>query len=116
MPVSILQGRPTPAPGEPLFTEEDTAWAIALAEEERDACPACGFPRSVCRDASYQFAFEPHEEMCHATARLAQYRESDSWKGKLDTTRAATQVTPIFREGHEAPIDVGLDLRDVQVD
>lgn len=111
MPRSIFLGRPWPQPGEPLFTDEDTAWAVALGEEERDTCPVCGYPKAVCRDPQYQFpAFAPHEEICGPTQRLAMYRETDAWTGKLESTRAATQLSARFRAGYEAPIDVGLDL------
>lgn len=113
MPRSIFLGRPWPEPGEPLFTEEDTAWAVALAEEERDTCPACGYPKSVCRDPAYQFpAFEPHEEICGPTQRLAMYRETEPWTAKFESTKAATQLSARFREGYEAPIDAGLGLAD----
>ena len=104
-----------PGPGEPLFLEEDTTLAVALAEEERDTCSSCGYPKAWCRDPANQFAFEPAEEMCFVTWRLAQFGESDAWKSKQSDTQRATKVYPRFREGHEPDLGAGLGL-DVEVD
>jgi hypothetical protein len=105
----VFTGRPTPAPGEPLFTEDDTAAALALAEEERDTCPACGFLKVWCRDPNNQFgAFEPHVEFCWATYRLADHRSMIEQMG--ESQRAAAQVSPRFREGREPDLTAGLDL------
>lgn len=41
MPPSIFEGRAWPAPGEPLWLEEDRRWALALVVEEGDECPGC---------------------------------------------------------------------------
>ena len=106
----MFLGGPWPAAGEPLFTAEDTAWAIALAEEERDTCPACGYPKAWCRDPGNQFAFEPNEEECFVAKRLSQHQSSDRWKAKQDDTKAATQVSARFRAGHEPDFDAGLNL------
>jgi hypothetical protein len=104
-------GRPMPGPGEPLFTEDDTAAVIALAEEERDTCPSCGLLKIWCRGAGSQFTdYEVAEETCQATMRLAQFRESDGWKAKHAATQKATQLSVRFREGHEPDVDAGLDL------
>lgn len=110
MPRSVLLGRPLPAPGEPLFTDEDTAYAVALAEEEQATCPSCGLLKVVCRDPAYQFAFEARQEQCHAMAALAAFQQSPAWTGKHDSTKAATQLSVGFRAGAEAPLDAGLDL------
>lgn len=106
----MLLGRPWPQPGEPLFTAEDTAWALALAEEEADTCPVCGYPKAWCRDPANQFAFEPHEEECFVSKRLAQHQSSEAWKSKQDDTRSATQVSARFRDGHDPDYDAGLAI------
>ncbi len=106
----MLIGRPTPSPGEPLFLEDDTAAAVALAEEERDACPSCGWPKAWCRDKANQFAFDAHEEMCWPTWRLAQRRDSGEWKSKHPATQAATMLSARFRQGHEPDVGAGLEL------
>ncbi len=116
MPRSILLGRPWPRPGEPLFLEEDTAYAVALAAEERDTCPSCGMPRVWCRDPANQFAFEPVEQTCFATYRLAQHRGGQGWQKKHDDTKAATQVAARFRDGYEPDVEAGLELADAEVD
>lgn len=98
-------------PGEPLFTDEDTAYALALAEEEAATCPSCGQLKVVCRDPAYQFAFEVRQEQCHAAYALAAFQNSKGWEAKQPATRAATQLSLGFREGvTPPPLDVGLDL------
>jgi hypothetical protein len=115
VPHSVLTGRPTPPPGEPLFTEEDTAGAIALAEEERDTCPSCGHLKVWCRDQENRFSFEPHQEFCWASYRLADHRKAEIEK-MSDSQRASVQVAARFREGHEPDIEAGLGLPDDQQD
>jgi hypothetical protein len=109
VPHSIFTGRPTPAPGEPLFTEDDTSAAVALALEERDTCPSCGYPKAWCRDPDNQFAFEPHEEACHATYTITAHRIKVDEK-RSNETRASTLMAARFRKGKEPDIDAGLDL------
>lgn len=96
-----------------MFTDEDTAYVIALAEEERDTCPACGMPKAVCRDPAYQLAFVEHQEQCHASHALARFRASEAWTAKHEDTKAATQVSVRFRDGLSAPLDAGLHLEDL---
>lgn len=111
MPRSILLGRPWPAPGEPLFTTEDTDYAIALAEEERDTCPLCGMPKAWCRDVENGRArFDVAEEMCWATRRIAIRQEADEKNKVNPLDRRATQLSARFREGYEPEIDAGLGL------
>jgi hypothetical protein len=117
VPWSVLTGRPAPKPGEPLFLEEDTAAAVALAEEERDSCGSCGMPKAWCRDPKHQFGtFEPVEEVCWVTYRLAQHQAANGeWDKKADDTKRATQLSVRFREGREPDPEAGLEL-DAQVD
>lgn len=116
MPHSIFTGRPTPAPGEALFLEEDTAAAVALAEEERDTCPSCGLPKVWCRDPANQFAgFEAHEETCFATYALAIHRNGVD-KKRSDESRAATQMSVRFADGKSPDLEAGLGLGDVDGD
>ena len=116
MPHSIFTGRPTPAPGEALFLEEDTAAAVALAEEERDTCPSCGMPKAWCRNPANQFgAFAVVEEACHATYALAAHRKQID-KDRADESRAATQMSVRFAEGRQPDIEAGLELGDLEGD
>jgi hypothetical protein len=116
VPRSILLGRPWPQPGEPLFTDEDTAYVIALAQEKRDHCPSCGLLKAVCRHPDYQFAFEVEQDQCHATAALAAFQNSEAWTGKHAVTKDATQLSVRFRDGKQPPLDVGLQLEHVAED
>ena len=109
MPHSIFVGRPLPGPGEPLFTEDDTAAAVALAEEERDTCPSCGMPKMWCRDKANQFVFDVHEETCHASYAVAAHRKRVDEK-RSPETRAATMMAARFRPGSEPDITAGLGL------
>lgn len=106
----MFTGRPLPAPGEPLFTPQDTAAAVALAREEADVCPSCGHLKSFCRDPQNQFAFEGNEEMCFASWRLSLHRKGEGWTGKMDETRDATQLSAKFRKGHQPAMTAGLGI------
>lgn len=103
-------GRPLPAPGEPLFTQDDTAAAIALAEEERDTCSSCGMPKAWCRDRANEHAFDVREDRCFATYRVALRREKNEKEGMHPASRQSVQLSPRFRTGHEPAIDAGLDF------
>src|SRR5690242_9938431 len=99
-----------PQAGEPLFLQDDTAGAIALAEEERDTCPSCGLPKAWCRDPANQFGvFEPREEQCHVTYALTAYRNGVN-ESRDDVTRSAVQMWAGFAKGKEPDLTAGLDL------
>lgn len=89
-----MLGRPWPAAGEPLFTQEDTNWALALHEQEQaeaaEKCPLCGLPKSVCRDVRNQTRFQPEHERCHATAAIGR---AQSVQGGDEVVRQATAWT-----------------------
>ncbi|MFH8752934.1 hypothetical protein ACH4GK_17935 [Streptomyces rimosus] len=57
-----------PQPGEPLWTEEDRAWALALAQVEADTCPDCGQPWSEVSTIDAEFAYDAELLRCHACA------------------------------------------------
>lgn len=101
-----------PKPGEPLFLPEDTAAAVALAEEEADTCPACGLPKSWCRDnADGRYKFEVAEDFCWSTYHLALRQDAMSeGKTKSAADKRATQLLVRFREGHEPDLTAGLGL------
>jgi hypothetical protein len=62
-----------PAAGEPLFTDEDTAWALALQAEDDDTCPLCNLPLSVCADPAYEMAYKGEPiRTCWPTWAIAQ--------------------------------------------
>lgn len=100
-----------PHPGEPLWLLEDTAAAIALAEEEADQCPQCGMPKAWCRDNKNGRArFEVDEGFCWATYQIAQRQEALDKKKPPASMRAATTVAAKFREGYEPDVGAGLGL------
>ncbi|MFB6977684.1 hypothetical protein [Streptomyces scopuliridis] len=68
------------APGEALWLDEDRAWALALAEVEKDCCPDCGNPWSEASKIENEYAYEAELLRCHACATGARsahaYQES----------------------------------------
>lgn len=98
------------SPGEPLFLPEDRDKAIALAQEERATCPRCGLLKVWCRDPGHQFAFEPVDDVCWPTARLAEYQRSDAWKKKGPDGQAATLLAVRFRDGYAPSLTADLGL------
>lgn len=68
------------APGEPLWLPEDRAWALALAEVERDSCPDCGQPWSEASKAENEDQYDAEVLRCHACVagarRAHQFQES----------------------------------------
>lgn len=99
MPRSIFLGRPWPQPGEPLFTREDTGWALALRqleqEEAAEKCHLCGLPKAVCRDIDNQFRFVAAAEQCHAAAAIASAQESSNY----DSPQAIAWSAQLIDEG-----------------
>lgn len=55
-----------PAVGEPLWLDEDRAWAMALMEVEADACPDCRQPWSEATAPDNEFEYEATLMRCHA--------------------------------------------------
>jgi len=52
--------------GEPLWTDEDRAWAIALTLEETEVCGGCGQPVAECVDPRNEDAYQATSWRCHA--------------------------------------------------
>ena len=70
-----------PAPGEPLWLDEDRAWALALTLEENEVCGGCGQPLAECTDPRNEFGvYQASVWRCHAcTAKDAEgekYKEA----------------------------------------
>jgi len=99
------------APGEPVFLPEDTAAAIALAEEEADTCSSCGLPKAWCRDnEAGRNRFDVAESFCWATYRVGLRQEKQGKEKMPEAQRRAYQVSPRFRKGYEPEVTAGLDL------
>lgn len=73
------------APGEAVWTGEDRAWALALAEVEADSCPECGERWSESTDAANEFTYRAELVMCHACATSAKtVRAHQDSRGSTD--------------------------------
>jgi hypothetical protein len=66
--------------GEPLWTDEDRAWALALVMEEAEVCPGCGQPIAECTDPQNEFVYQATSWRCHACtakdAEAGKYRDA----------------------------------------
>ena len=82
MPWSVFLGR-VPVPGEPLWTDEDRGWSIALLEYEADLCSGCGQPRSESMGKANEFHYSPTVLRCHACKTVA--RKADDLADSKDT-------------------------------
>lgn len=63
-PRSVLLGRVV-RPGEPLFTAEDTDYALWFSEWERSICSGCGLPLAESTDPDNEFEFTAEPVRCH---------------------------------------------------
>lgn len=59
------------AEGEPLWTDDDRAWAMALAQVEADQCPECGTPWTEATSPDREFSYKAELIKCHACAASA---------------------------------------------
>lgn len=67
MPRSVFLGRVV-GPGEPLWLDEDRAWALALADVEADQCPDCGQPWHETSLPESEGGYRAELLRCHACA------------------------------------------------
>lgn len=80
------------SPGEPLWLDEDRAWALALAEVERDSCPDCGQPWSESSAPENEFSYEATPLVCHACATGARKAHAHQ-KNNRDTSGLHVAIT-----------------------
>jgi hypothetical protein len=96
-----------------MFLAEDTAAALALAEEQADACKQCGMPKVWCRDNDHGRArFDLDEEFCWATYRIALRQKKQNTEKTDDAMRAAYVYSPKFVKGQEPDMLAGLGIND----
>lgn len=88
MPHSILTGR-TPRDGQPLWTANDTALAVALTALEAVTC-ACGHDRRESMDPANEYGYVADAVRCHACA--ARDRAAESY-AKQDGSTAGLMFT-----------------------
>jgi len=79
----VFLGR-VPVPGEPLWTDEDRGWAIALLEYEADICSGCGQPHGESTLIENEFHYKPTVLVCHACRTVARQAE-DLSESKANT-------------------------------
>jgi hypothetical protein len=73
------------AEGEPLWLDEDRAWALALLDVEADACPDCGQRWSEATALDGEDAYKADLVKCHACAISAKaVRAHQDGKGDTD--------------------------------
>ncbi|QXE36212.1 hypothetical protein KQY30_20155 [Streptomyces sp. GMY02] len=70
-----------PGPGEPLWLDEDRAWALALTEVEGDVCPDCGQPWSEASKIDNEYAYTAEVVRCHACLAGAQAAHAHQKRG-----------------------------------
>ena len=70
VPRSIFLGR-VPAPDEPLWSDEDREWALALLDVEADTCGGCGQPLSESYLPENEYAYTVTPSRCHACAAMS---------------------------------------------
>ncbi|MFE6866007.1 hypothetical protein ACFVFS_05585 [Kitasatospora sp. NPDC057692] len=76
-----------PRPGEPLWTDEDRAWALALLAVEAETCSGCGHPLADTLDVDLEDHWRAEVLRCHACATGA--RHVDGWRDAGGDTRGA---------------------------
>lgn len=68
--------------GEPVWTDEDRAWAMALLEYEADLCSGCGQPRTESMDPAHEDHYRTGAKRCHSCKAIA--NESERWSSPKD--------------------------------
>jgi hypothetical protein len=71
------------AGGEPLWTDEDRDWAMALLAVEADRCEGCGHQRSESMSIKADSGYRAEKARCHACKAIAEASErwADDSKG-----------------------------------
>lgn len=70
-----------PAPGEPLFSVEDRAIALAWQQYQDGLCPCCGVPRELAWSKEHQFDWRGEVMQCHVGAAMARARRKHMQAG-----------------------------------
>ncbi len=81
IPHSLFLGRPNPAPGQPTWTDDDRAKALAWQADRADHCSGCGQRQSDWRDEKGKELVDPPfelvETLCPACAVLEERQAED---------------------------------------
>lgn len=84
-----------PAAGEPLWTDDDRDWAMALLTYEADLCE-CGQPRSESMSSDNEFVYVGEAMRCHACKAVARATEPFAQPG-ADRAGLFISVTKVGR-------------------
>lgn len=84
-----------PGPGEVLWSPEDRAWALALAEVEADTCKGCGQPLSESMLAQNEDKYRSTLWTCHGCvgAAIAVQHRADQAQGDVRGLYVHTHLT-----------------------
>lgn len=64
-----------PGPGEPLWLDDDRAWALALLQVEAETCTGCRQPLTESMDPALEEAWRAEVVLCHACATAGRTAE-----------------------------------------
>jgi hypothetical protein len=101
VPRSIFLGRPQPAPGEALWTDEDRAWALALLQVEAEVCGGCHQQLSESTDEALEEAWQAEVVLCHACATAG--RHAERWRKENGDGPAHGAGVRVTRRKEAAP-------------
>ncbi|MFE7509755.1 hypothetical protein ACFU8I_00715 [Streptomyces sp. NPDC057540] len=89
------------ADGEPLWLDEDRAWALALLDVEANQCPDCGQPWDEATDKDNEFAYQAQLILCHACTTSAKtVRSYQDKNGSADGLHVHIERPREVRHGH----------------
>ncbi|MGW6913706.1 hypothetical protein ACWGB8_07790 [Kitasatospora sp. NPDC054939] len=87
-----------PAAGEPLWTDSDRAWALALLQVEDETCSGCGQPLAESTDPDSEYRYVAEVIRCHACTTAGRHAERFHQDGG-DQVGAHVHVHPRERRG-----------------
>ncbi|MBP2583037.1 hypothetical protein J3A78_003515 [Streptomyces sp. PvR006] len=89
------------ADGEPLWLDDDRAWALALLDVEANACPDCGQPWHEATDKDNEFAYRAELIRCHAcTTSATSVRAYQDKNGSADGLHVHIERPREVSRGH----------------
>ncbi|PJN24065.1 hypothetical protein [Kitasatospora sp. CB02891] len=88
----MFLGRPIPASGDPLWLDDDRAWALALLQVEGEACRGCGQSVADSTDPALEEMWRADVIRCHACAAAGR-EMADFQHGSKDVHGAYAHVS-----------------------
>jgi hypothetical protein len=100
-------GAPWPAPGEPLFTPEDTELALEYLAMLADRCSGCGHPVSETTELDERgvpvHEYEGRSTVCLACEAKAEHRRSIEKRSDRDPTAFDGRLFYALKVEEEGP-------------